>query len=70
MTLNSRSCHYMLIGRNYHNDSIAVKGVELNSSKILQILVQIFMDKNLNIDVHIKSMCGRENQKISLLLEK
>lgn len=27
------------------------------------------MDKNLNIDAHMKSMCGRENQKLSLLLE-
>ena len=32
MTLNPRSCQYMLIGRNSHNDNIVVKGVELNSS--------------------------------------
>ena len=66
MVLNPGKCHYMLIGNKSHDNKIILNGVALktsNEEKLLRVLI----DKNLSFDIHIKSMCRKASQKISVL---
>ena len=66
MAYNPGKCHYMLIGNHDESNKINLNGTEITSSSNKK-LHGVLIDKKLNFDVHIKSLCKKEDQKLSAL---
>ena len=68
MTLNSLRIHYMWLGKNIDNNEVLnFNNLTLKSSKEVEIL-GIKIDNNLDFNNHIKSICSKADQKLSVLL--
>ena len=68
MTLNSLRIHYMWLGKNIDNNEVLnFNNLTLKSSKEVEIL-GIKIDNNLDFNNHIKSICSKVDQKLSVLL--
>ena len=68
MILNPEKSHYMCLGKNLDdNEVLNFNNLIIESSKEVEIL-GIKIDKNLNFNNHIKSICRKAGQKLSALL--
>ena len=68
MTLNSLRIHYMWLGKNIDNNEVLnFNNLTLKSTKEVEIL-GIKIDNNLDFNNHIKSICSKADQKLSVLL--
>ena len=68
MTLNSLRIHYMCLGKNIDNNEVLnFNNLTIKSSKEVEIL-GIKIDNNLDFNNHIKSICSKAGQKLSVLL--
>ena len=68
MILNPEKSHYMCLGKNLDdNEVLNFNNLIIKSSKEVEIL-GIKIDKNLNFNNHIKSICRKAGQKLSALL--
>ena len=68
MTLNSLRIHYMCLGKNIDNNELLnFNNLTIKSRKEVEIL-GINIDNNLDFNNHIKSICSKAGQKLSVLL--
>ena len=68
MILNPEKSHYMCLGKNLDdNEVLNFNNLIIESSKEVEILA-IKIDKNLNFNNHVKSICRKAGQKLSALL--
>ena len=68
MILNPEKSHYMCLGKNLDdNEVLNFNNLIIESSKEVEIL-GIKIDKNLNFNNHIKSVCRKAGRKLSALL--
>ena len=68
MILNPEKSHYMCLGKNLDDNKVLnFNNLIIESSKEVGIL-GIKIDKNLNFNNHIKSICRKAGQKLSALL--
>ena len=66
MVLNPGKCHVMLIGHDDEPDKTNLNSTEITSSSSKKLLGVI---KNyINLDVHIKSLCKKLGQTLSVLV--
>ena len=66
MVLNPGKCHYMLKGNHDEPDKINLNGRVIANSNNKKLL-GVFIDKKLNFDVHIKTLCKKAGQKLNAL---
>ena len=66
MVLNSRKCHYFVLGNRSKSDQINLNGTELASSSYEKLL-GILIDRDLSFNKHIKSLCRKADQKLDAL---
>ena len=68
MILNPEKSHYMCLGKNLDdNEVLNFNNLIIESRKEVEIL-GIKIDKNLNFNNHIKSVCRKAGRKLSALL--
>ena len=66
MTLNPGKCHYMVIGSRDLSHEIMQNNNKITSSNEEKLL-GIFLDRKLNFESHIDSLCRNVGQKVNAL---
>ena len=64
MVLNPGKCHYILIGNHDEPDKINLN-IRENANNTNEKLLAVLIDKKLNFDVHIKTLCEKAEQKLN-----
>ena len=64
MVLNPGKCHYILIGNHDEPDKINLN-IRENANNNNEKLLAVLIDKKLNFDVHIKTLCEKAEQKLN-----
>ena len=65
MKLNQSKCHFLTSGSTEH---LWVKvGNEVIWKSLSEKLLGLTLDKNLNFNLHLKTLCKKVNQKVSAL---
>ena len=64
MVLNPGKCHYILIGNHDEPDKINLN-IRENASNNNEKPLAVLIDKKLNFDVHIKTLCEKAEQKLN-----
>ena len=65
IVLNPDKCHNIVIGYNDRTQKIILNNNEIASSNEKKLL-GILLDSKLNFDSHIKSLCKKAGQKLSI----
>ena len=60
--LNLEKSHYMCLGKDSASDLLRFCGEDLVASE-LETVLGIRIDKKLNLENHIKSLCNKASQK-------
>ena len=64
MVLNPGKCHYILIGNHDEPDKINLN-IRENANNTNEKLLAVLIDKKLNFNVHIKTLCEKAEQKLN-----
>ena len=64
MVLNPGKYHYILIGNHDEPDKINLN-IRENANNTNEKLLAVLIDKKLNFDVHIKTLCEKAEQKLN-----
>ena len=64
MVLNPGKCHYILIGNHDEPDKTNLN-IRENANNTNEKLLAVLIDKKLNFDVHIKTLCEKAEQKLN-----